>query len=84
MSPLDDAMRQAFGDCRLADAGLADESGVVLGAAAQDLDDALDLLLAPDDRVELAQACRLGEVDAELVDRGRLACPLRLLGRTGR
>ena len=40
----------------LADAGLADEHRVVLGAAREDLDDALDLLRAADDRVELARA----------------------------
>ena len=51
-----DALRQALDDGGLADARLADQGGVVLGAAAEDLDDALDLLLAPDDRVELAGA----------------------------
>ncbi len=80
----DDAMGQALGDRRLADARLADQSRVVLGAAGQDLDDPLDLLLAADDRVELAQPGGLGQVDAELVDRGRLAGALGLLGRTGR
>ena len=40
----DDALRQPLDDRRLADAGLADEHRVVLGAARQDLDDALDLL----------------------------------------
>ena len=53
-SPFDDAVREAFGDRGLADAGLADERRVVLGAAREDLDDPLDLLLAADDRVELA------------------------------
>ena len=54
MSPADDALREALRDGGLADARLADERGVVLGPPRQDLDDALDLLLAPDDRVELA------------------------------
>ena len=36
----------------LPDAGLADEHGVVLRAPAEHLDDAADLLVAPDDRVE--------------------------------
>src|SRR5207302_158926 len=49
---LHDAVREPFGDRRLANAGLADERGVVLRAAAQDLDDALDLLLASDHGVE--------------------------------
>ena len=33
---------------------------------------------APDDRIELAQASRLGQVDAELIDGGRLAAALGL------
>ena len=51
----DDALGQPFDDGGLADAGLADQGRVVLGAAGQDLDDALDLLLATDDRIELAR-----------------------------
>ena len=77
----DDPMGQALGDRRLADAGLADQRRVVLGPAGQDLDDPLDLLLAADDRVELAGARGVGEVDAELVDGRGLAGALRLLGR---
>ena len=50
----DDALGEALDDGRLADAGLADEHGVVLGAPAEHLDDAADLLVATDDRVELA------------------------------
>ena len=68
-----DALRETLDDGRLADARLADEGGVVLGPARQDLDDPLDLLLAADDRIELAGARRLREVDAQLVDRRRLA-----------
>ena len=51
-----DALGQALDDGGLAHAGLADEHGVVLGAARQHLDDAADLLVAADDRVELAAA----------------------------
>ena len=70
---LDDHLREALDDGGLADAGLADEHRVVLGAAREHLHDPLDLLLAPDDRVELALARGLGEVAAELVEdeRGR-------------
>ena len=60
----DDALGEALGDGRLADARLADERGVVLRPADEDLDDPLDLLLAADDRVELAGAGGVGEVDA--------------------
>src|SRR4051812_13594894 len=65
---LDDVLGQALDDGGLADAGLADEDGVVLGAAGQHLHDPLDLLLTPDDRVELALAGRLREVATELVE----------------
>jgi hypothetical protein len=58
----DDALRQAFDDGGLAHAGLADQHGVVLGAALQHLDGAADFLVAADDRVELAQAGALGQV----------------------
>jgi hypothetical protein len=48
-----DALRDALDDRRLADARVADEHGVVLGAAAEHLQRAADLLVAADDRVEL-------------------------------
>jgi len=66
-------------DRGLADAGLADQHRVVLRAAAEDLDDAADLLVAADDRVQLAVARALGEVDAELVQRPELVLG-RLVG----
>ena len=80
----DDPVGQAFRDGRLADAGLADQGRIVLEAAGQDLDDPLDLLLPADDRIQLARARELGEIDPELVDGRRLAGSLRLLGRPGR
>ena len=68
---LDDVRREAFDDRGLADAGLADQHGVVLRAAREHLHHALDLLLAPDDRVELFLARELREVAAELVEHER-------------
>ena len=68
-----DALREALDDGRLADARLADQRRVVLGAPRQDLHDALDLLEAADHRVELAGARGGGQVHAELVDDRRLA-----------
>ena len=53
----------------LADTRLADEHGVVLGTSGQHLHDAADLGVAADDRVELALARPLGEVDAVLLQR---------------
>ena len=79
-SPADDALGEALRDGGLADARLADERRVVLGAPRQDLDDPLDLLLAADDGVDLAGADGVREVDAQLVDGGRLAGALGLLG----
>ena len=77
---LDDLARQALGDRRLADAGLADIERVVLGAAAQHLDGALDLVLAADQRIDPALAGLLVEIDAvggqrlvALLDRGLAA-----------
>ena len=59
-----DPARQAFGDRGLADAGLADEQRIVLLPAAQHLDGAVDLGLAADQRIDLAFARFLVEVDA--------------------
>src|SRR5690606_16177852 len=66
-------LREALDDGGLADTGLTDEHRVVLGPAGEDLHDPLDLLLAPDHRVELVLARRLGEVAAELVEHRRPA-----------
>src|SRR5207244_1537937 len=46
-------------------------------APGQDLDDALDLLLAADHRVELGLAGQLGEIAGELVEHRRLRALLR-------
>ena len=66
---LDDAAREPFDDRGLADAGLTDEHRVVLRAARQHLDDAADLLVAADDRIDLPGARGLGEVAAVLLER---------------
>ena len=68
-SPADDALGQALDDRRLADAGLADQHRVVLGAPRQHLDDATNLVVASDDRVELAFAGALGQVGGVLLQR---------------
>ena len=69
----DDALGQAFDDGGLADAGFADQDGVVLGAARQHLDDAADFFVAADHRIELALARELGQVAAVLLQRLVLA-----------
>ena len=57
---VDDAQGQALDDGGLADAGLADQHGIVLGAAGEHLDGAADLLVAADHRVQLAGRGRPG------------------------
>ena len=66
---IDDAQRQALGDRGLADAGLADQHRIVLGAPRQHLDGAADFLVAADDRVELAVARVLGQVAGVFLQR---------------
>src|SRR5699024_3642672 len=78
----DDGLGQALDHGALADAGLADQHRVVLGAAREHLHHALGLQLAPDDRVELALAGGLGELAAELVQHER-ARGLTLGGAAG-
>ena len=78
----DDLLGEAFDDGGLADAGLADEHRVVLGATGQHLHDPLDLTVTPDDRIELLLPSELREVAPELVEHeraalGGLARPLR-------
>ena len=75
----DDPLREPLDDRRLADARLADQDRVVLRPAREHLDHAPDLLVAADDRVELALLGRLGQVAAEL--RERLVGALRILAR---
>ncbi len=64
-----DALGQALDDRGLADAGLADQHRVVLGPAAQHLDDSANLVVASDDRVEFAFAGTSGQVGGVLLQR---------------
>ena len=64
----DDALRESFDDGGLADARLADQHRVVLRATRQHLDDAAHLVVAADDRVELAAAGGVGQVAAVLLE----------------
>jgi Protein of unknown function (DUF3170). len=74
---IDDPLRQAFDDRRLADARLADQHRVVLGTPLQNLDRPADFVVAPDHRVELAMTGAIGEVDAVLGQ--RLTLPFDVL-----
>src|SRR5882762_8056534 len=75
----DDASREAFGDGRLAHARLAYEKGIVLAPPAQRLDDALDLALATDQRIDLAYQRLCVEVERIRLER---AAGLLLLARS--
>ena len=58
----DDPLGKPFHDGSLADAGLADEHGIVLGATREHLDHAAHFLVTADHRVELALAGEIREV----------------------
>ena len=58
----DDALRQAFDDRGLADAGLADQHRIVLGAAGEHLHHAANFFVAADDRIELAAPRLFGQI----------------------
>jgi hypothetical protein len=77
---VDDALRDPFHDRGLAHARFAEQGGVVLRAAGEDLDRQVDLVGATDDGVELALARLLREVSSVLVEPGSaapLACAAR-------
>ena len=57
-----DALRESLDDRGLAHAGLPDQHRVVLRPSREDLDHATDLVVAADDRIELAVLRERGEV----------------------
>ena len=63
----DDSLRQPLSDGRLANARLADDHRIVLGAARQDLHHALNLHLPTDNRIQLAILGQLRQIDGVLV-----------------
>ncbi len=69
---VDDALRQAFDDRGFADPGLAQQDRVVFGAAGEHLDDAVELFVAADQRVEGFLGGQLGEVPAVFGEEGQL------------
>ena len=80
---IDDAQSQPLDDRRLADAGLADQHRIVLGAPRQHLNGAADLLVAANDRIELAVARRLREVAGIFLQRVILVLGARRSRRCG-
>ena len=69
----DDALREALGDGGLADAGAADDDGVILGAPGEGLHKPADLLVAANHGVQLAIAGKCGQVDTVLLKGAVLA-----------
>src|SRR5688572_14893438 len=78
---MNDAARQPLGDRRLADPGITDEQRVILLSPAQYLDGAADLGVATDQRIDLALARLLVEVDA--IGLERVALLLGLVAALG-
>ena len=78
---VDDALREALDDGGLADAGLADQHRIVLGAPLQHLDRAADLIVAPDHRIELAGAGARGQIDRVFFQRLALLLGAGVLDR---
>ena len=58
------AQCKALRDGGFANAGLADEAGIILCAAAKDLHHAVNFTVAADDTVDLAIRCALGQIRA--------------------
>src|SRR5205085_4526055 len=65
---VDYAPSEPLHDGRLADARIADEHRVVLRAAGEHLDDAPDLLVASDHRIQLSLARAIRQVDGVLLE----------------
>jgi len=63
----DDPQGEPLDHGGLPDAGLTGQDGVVLPAAHQDVDDLADLLVAPDDGIDLAGPRVLRQVHRELL-----------------
>ena len=76
---VDDALRQSLDDGGLADAGLADEHRIVLGAPLQNLNGAANLIVAADHRIELALGRALGQIDAVFFQRLAILLGARIL-----
>ena len=78
-----DTPGQAFDDRILADAGIAEQNGVVLGPTRQHGDHASNLVLPTDEGVELVERRRLGEVVCELTQNREPLCYVVLLRSYG-
>src|SRR5229473_3556836 len=73
-----DALRQSFDDGSLTYARLADQYWVVLGAAAENMNHALQFAFTSHQRIELGIPRGLGQVAGKLTQQGRFALTLGL------
>src|ERR1019366_5097485 len=73
-----DALGQSFDDGGLAHTGLADQAGIVLGPAAEDLDDTINLPFATDQGVQLAVHGGLGQIARKFRQQRTFTLALRL------
>ena len=76
-----DLLGQSFDDGGFAHSRFAEQHRIVFGAAAEDLDDTLDFVLAANDRVHLAFAGDFRQVAAKGFERRSLNLPLFLRRR---
>jgi hypothetical protein len=67
--PQRDHPGEPFSDGRLADSGITNQHGIVLATTAQHLNRALDLVIAPDQRVDVARLGAFVEVRAKRLQR---------------
>ncbi len=80
------ALGQAFNNGGLAHARFANQHRIIFGAAAENLDDAVDFAIAADQRIELAVHGGLGQVARKLGEQRRFTLALRrgfFLGAAG-
>ena len=75
---VDNPLRQPFDDCGLSHPGFANQHRIVLGSTLQHLDGSAYLVVAPDDRIELALLGALGEIDGELLERPAVFLRVRI------
>ncbi len=61
-----DFLRETFDNGRLAHARFAKQHGIIFCATTENLDDAFNLVLAPDDRIHVAFARNFSQVTTEM------------------
>ena len=78
-----DAQRQTLGHGRLADAGFADQERIVFLAAAENLHDPVQLVVAADERIDFALRRIVGQVDGKFLQRLGILTGFLRIGASG-